>query len=166
MAVDKVITGAIAVIMDANQNPIGRMKSIQVTENITRAEVRGLGSLCPVELPATAWGAGTLRCSFFNIDFSKSQVPGAINRRTGNSVEQFEDNITMQEDGVTVVIYKKSSDLIDPVTKNIKASPKVYATVKNLYIDTESFDISDGQVSGRDQSFKYMTPIQYEAATA
>ena len=162
MAVDKVITGAIASVR-VNNKVIGLMKSIRVSENITRVEVRGIGSLCPVELPATAWGAGTLSCSFFNIDFSKSQVPGAINRNTGNSIEQFEDNITMQEDGIEVVIYKKTSDLIDPITKNIKASPKVYATVKNVYIDAESFDISDGQVSGRDQSFKYMTPIQYEA---
>lgn len=160
MADDKVITGAIGIIKDSSGTVIGKMKTITVSESIQRGQVRGIGSIVPSELPALSWGAGTLRCSFFNIDFKKSSIPGAINR-DNTDVNQFTDDVTLQEDGITVQIYKKVSDVIDPTTKHIKSKEVPYATVSGLFIDTESFDISEGQISGRDQSFMYMNPITF-----
>lgn len=160
MAKDRVITGAIALIKDINDNVIGKMRGIEVSENIQRGEVRGLGSMVPVEAPPLTW-AGTLRCDFYNISFKKSQVPNAI-VRDGVDVDKFENALALVESGVTVVIYKKIRDLNKDIENGvIPEEDSVYAKVEELYINTENFNINEGQVSGRNQSFVYLKPITF-----
>jgi hypothetical protein len=38
-----------------------------------------------------------------------------------------------------------------------KATP--YAIVKNCLIETDNINIAEGQIGGRDQSFKYLVPV-------
>lgn len=153
---DKVITGALAVIR-VNGVAVGKMKNIRITETVQRGEVRGIGTIVPSELPALTW-SGTLTCDFFNIDFSVSQIPGAIYRNLA-TLQQWVDSIVLQEDGITVDIYKKVTT--GPTSGLIPSQEVPYATIKGLFLNTESFDISEGQISGRNQSFQYLYPIMY-----
>jgi len=166
MANTKVLTGAIGIIKVGN-TVIGKMKGIRVTENVQRGEVRGIGTIVPSELPALSW-RGTLTCDFFAIDLKQSQIPGAINRdvsaatyNTSSSTEKWVDQVTLQEVGVQIDIYKKIPLSTNAQTGIITPDEEPYATIKEAFLDSESFDVTEGQISGRNQSFMYKSPILY-----
>lgn len=158
MANNKVITAALAIIK-VNGEAIGKMRGIRVNENIQRGRIQGLGEFTPQELPALSW-SGTVNCDFFNIDFNISSIPGAV-VRNAQSLQQWIDSILLQEDGVTIDIYKKVAASGAPGSGIIPSEEQVYASIKGLFLDTEAFDINEGQVSGRNQSFAYMYPITF-----
>jgi len=158
MSNPKVITGAIAIIK-VNGQAIGKMKGIRVNENITRGEVRGIGELIAQEVPPLSW-TGTLTCDFYNIDFNISQIPNAI-WRSAQTLQQFINSLLLQEDGVQVDIYKKVPVAGSPGYGLIETEEQAYCTVRGLFLDTESFDINEGQISGRNQSFRYIYPIVF-----
>ncbi len=157
---NRVLTAPLAIIK-VNGVAVGKMKSIRIQENIRRGRVSGLGSLTPDELPALEW-SGTLSCSFYNITFDVSQLPGAIVRKVGNSLDSFVDTVLLQESGVQVDIMKKvRSAPPDPITGIIPSTLEVFASVKGCFITREGFDIQEGQISGKDADFDYTTPILF-----
>ena len=156
MPKNEVITGALGIIK-VKGRAIGKMRSIRVNENMRRVPIRGLGTILPKEMPIVEW-AGTLQCDFFNIDFTKSQIPGAV-KRILQTVQQFEDNILLDDDYLLQVdIYRKIKDIID-ASGNIIPKITPYARISGLVINAENFDLTDGQVSNRNQSFDYIYPI-------
>lgn len=163
MAENRVLTAPLAIIK-VNGIAIGKMKGIRVNESIQRGRVSGLGQLTPDELPALAWD-GTLTCDFYNVDFKKSMIPNAIDRNV-NTLVEWVDNVLLQEDGVQIDIYKKVKDSIVPDNTGenniIKGKLAVYATVQGCFLDAENFDITEGAISGRNQSFKYIFPILFK----
>jgi hypothetical protein len=60
-----------------------------------------------------------------------------------------------------LILFKKIADVIDPSTGVIKPKLNPYATIRQALIETDGFDISEGNLVGRDQSFKYLKPITY-----
>lgn len=168
----RVITAPLAVIkvagVDSNGVPvsttIGKMRNIRVNEQIQRGKVIGLGSLTPSELPATGW-SGSVTCDFYNIDFRKSQIPGAIFRTNNTTLEDWLNSVCLQVLGVNLEIYQRaavnSQQPINVPGSQIKGDLFLYATIRNLFLDAEGFDLSEGQVSGRNQSFQYIEPILF-----
>lgn len=165
---EKTLTGALAIIKIDGQ-AIGKMRDIRSNENFRRVEVpKGLGSIFDDEMALVKW-AGSLSCSFFEINYRKSGIKGALRRvfgsnvyskiASGNNQENFEDQHVLDELGVDIEIYKKATDLIDPTTKLIKPKAVPYATITRLFIESDNVNISEGNVSGRDQSFRYLDPI-------
>lgn len=164
MAEPKVLTGAIALIKVDGQ-VIGKMKSVRCQENMRRLAVRGIGTILPSEQAVTEW-EGTLSCEFMSIDFKTDGIRNAIRRNFPNIASQvlagessFEDQLVLDVDGVTIDIFKKVTDLIDPVTGNIKPKVVPYAIVRKCLIESDSFDISEGAIAGHSQSFKYLLPV-------
>ena len=164
----ELLTAAVAIIKVKGQ-PVGLMRNISVNENFTRVVVKGLGTIMPVEAPVTSW-AGTLSCSFFEIDFKQSGVNGALRRdvgvgngrsqvATGNNQANFEDQLVLDGTGVQLDLYKKVKDIIDPTTKLITPKVEPYAIVGRCLIESDSITIDEGNVSGRNQSFMYMDCI-------
>ena len=140
------------------------MKNVRVQENMRRIEVKGLGNIFAQEAPVVDW-AGTLSCSSFAIYLKVDGVPNAVKRNFTNIVSQaltgqssLEDQLLLDPLGVQIDIYKKVSDVIDPVTKIIKPKAVPFCIVYNCLIESESFDVTEGEVSGKDQSFKYLKP--------
>jgi len=156
MAKELVITAPLAII-EVDSVVIGKMRGIRVNENIQRGNVQGLGQLVPDEKPALSW-SGTVSCDFYNIDFRKSQVPNAI-IRTVQTIQEWQDSVMLQEEGVTLKIFKRIAQPNQPTFGLIASENKTYAIIKGLFLDTENFDINEGQVSGRNQSFQYLFPI-------
>lgn len=167
MATEPVLTGAIAIIK-VNGNPIGLMRSIRINESTRRVPVRGLGSIIPKEAPVVEW-AGSVSCSFFEINYEKSGVPDAIRRdvgvgnavsqiATGNNQANFEDDLVLRVDGVQLDIYKKLKDVINS-DGLIVPKVKPYAVVGRCLIESDNINIDEGNVSGRDQSFMYLDPV-------
>jgi len=160
MPSNQTIHAALAIVK-SNGNTIGKMRGITVNENFNRAEIRGLGELTPQEVPAISW-AGTLTADFYNIDFTKSTIPNAV-RRDVQDVKSFVDNVLLQEEGVQVILYKKVPGTVDPETGLITSVEDVYAVINGLFLDTDNFNINEGQVSGKNQSFRYLYPIIFPA---
>jgi len=155
----KVLTAPLAIIKVGGK-AVGKMKNLRITETMRRGRVAGIGQLTPDELPALEW-SGSLSCSFYNIDFNKSQLPGAILRKV-NTVQEFVDNVLLQEEGVQLdIMRKKAAGPANPTSGIIPTDLEVFASVKGAFLTREGFDISEGQISGKDADFEYTTPILF-----
>ena len=163
---NKVITGAIALIK-VDGIVIGKMKSVRCQENIRRIPVRGIGTILPSEQAVTEW-EGTLSCEFMEIRFEETGIRNAIRRVFPNIASQvlagnesFEDQLVLDTQGVQIDIFRKVTDLVDPVTGHIKPKLVPYAIVRNCLIESDSFDLSEGSIGGHSQSFKYLVPLTF-----
>lgn len=151
------MTAPLAVIK-VNGIVVGKMKSIRCTENFRRGKVVGIGRLTASEIPVLDWN-GTLNCGAFLIDLRQAVIPGA-HQRVVQTPQQWEDTILLQDEGVQIDILRK-------VTASRTAGgiyvPKleVVASIKGCFMNRESFDISEGQISGRDCDFEYTTPFLF-----
>lgn len=157
---NRVMTAPLALIQVGGVT-IGKMKNVRVTETIRRGRVSGLGELTPQELPALEWN-GTLNCQFYMIDILKTTIPTANPRRINSSIKEYVDHILLEENGVDIVILKKVEDgTTDPNTGLINSTLQTFATIKGCFIDRDGFDITEGQISGKDQDFTYKNPILF-----
>ena len=139
--------------------PVGYMRNIRVHEDLQRGRVQGLETLLPKEFPALSW-AGTVSCDFYNIDFSISIIPQAIFRNV-QTYTDWMNSIILQQQGVTIDIFQTAPANGAPLIGLIPSQETPYATIGGLYLNSENFDISEGQVSGRNQTFQYLFPIIY-----
>jgi hypothetical protein len=130
---------------------IGKMRSVRLTENINRGRVIGLGNLTAEEIPAVGYNCG-LSCSAYTVDFKKALIAGSIDRAFSNP-QDFVDKVLLQEDGVSVQILRRQRNADGTV------STPVFLTINDLFMNSDSMDISEGQISGRDASFEYLTPV-------
>lgn len=163
----KVLTGAIALIKVSGK-VVGLMKSIRIQESMRRQPVRGIGRITLKEKPVTEW-EGTLTCDFMEVDFQKTGIPGAIRRDFNNATSQvltgntsFEDQLVLDTNGVTVEIYKKIADVLDS-NGQIKPTLVPHAIVTECLIESESLDVSEGSVSGHNQTFAYLSPCLFKS---
>ena len=137
-------------IIKVNGIPIGKMRDINIQENYQRIPIKGLGDLNPKEAPATNF-AGTLSCGFYMVDLRESQIPGSLLREFEN-IEDFVNNVILESEGVSLVMYKK-------VKVNGQVELEQIATIDGLFIESDNFQLSEGQVAGKNQSFMYLNPI-------
>jgi hypothetical protein len=174
MANQGVYTGALAIIK-VKGTAVGLMKNISINEDEERVSIYGLGTIIPSEAPVVRW-AGTLTCSFWEIGYAESGIPGAIRRDVGvgNTTSQiasgintpnFEDQLVLDSDGVEVDIFKKGEDVIDPSTGLINPKAVPYAIVGRCLIKSDNVTIDEGQPSGRSQTFVYLDPVVYTPGT-
>ena len=156
----RVMTAPLAVIKK-NGNIIGKMKNIRVTETIRRGRVSGIGELTAQELPALEWN-GTLNCQFYMITIQETGIPGANPKLVKTSAQEYIDNVLLEEDGVDITIYKKvTAGTVDAATGLINSTLEEFASINGAFNDREGFDITEGQISGKDQDFTFMNPILF-----
>lgn len=155
---NQVLHGALGIVKKDGVT-IGHMKSISVNENHALGRVMGIGEYEPVELPALQF-SGSMQCDFYGVDFKTDGVPDAI-KRSANSAQDVVDNILLNDEGVEVVLFKKVEDTIDPETGLVVATSAVYARVSGAFLETSSFNVSEGQISGMNQSFQIKKMIKY-----
>ena len=171
---NQVFTGALAIIK-VKGVVVGLMRNLRISESTRRVTVRGLGTILPQEAPVVEW-AGTVSCSFFEIDYRNSGIANAIRRDVGEGnaastagtssgagKANFEDNLVLDAVGVTLDVYKKVEDAgsPDPNTGLLIPNKKPYATIGRCMIESDNVTIDEGNVAGRDQSFQYLDPIVY-----
>jgi hypothetical protein len=157
---ERVLTAPLAVIKVGGV-AIGKMKNVRVTENIRRGRVTGIGKLTPSEVPAIDW-SGSLSAGFYSITFNnQDQLIKKSLLRNVNNIQEWVDTVLLQEDGIQVDIMKKIKDSVDPDTGIITPTYEVFASIRGAFATKEGFDISEGQISGRDVDFEYITPILF-----
>ncbi len=161
---DKVLTSPIAIIkaqVGSELRTIGRMRNLRVTETFRRIDVKGIGELFPIEKAPVDW-QGSLTCQSFMIDLQQAGLTGAPNRLT-NDVQKFANTLLLDEQGIDVYIYKKIKETVNPTTGIVETVlEELIAAIRGCYVEREGFDITDGQVSGRDQDFTYINPVLFE----
>jgi hypothetical protein len=151
-----VMTAPLAIIK-VDGLAIGKMKDIRINENIRRAEITGLGTLTPSELAALGW-SGSLTCDAYLLDFKKSLLPGGLNR-SANTVNEWSTNVLLQEDGITLDIYREVATGVKSATGLLQGKLTLFVSVPGMFINADSMNISEGQAGGRNQSFQYLYPI-------
>lgn len=144
-------------IIKVDGRAIGKMKDIRINENIRRMPVRGLGSLTPKEFAPLEW-EGTLTCSSYLVQFVTSLIPGAINR-VAQTVDEWAMNVLLQEDGLTLDIYHRVATGAKNANGNRLGKLELFVSVPGMFMNSESMNISEGQIGGHDQSFQYINPI-------
>jgi hypothetical protein len=166
MADNKAYHAAIALIK-VKGKVIGKIRNLRGNEQYNRIGVQGVGTIFESEAPVTKFN-GSCSCSLIEINFKEGGLPGAVNRKFGNvesavlaGESSFEDQIVLDDEGIQIDLFKKVADVIDPSTGVIKPKLNPYATISHALIETDGFDISEGNLVGRDQSFKYLKPITY-----
>jgi hypothetical protein len=155
-AEQKVLTAARAIIK-VNGQAIGRLQNFRATENISRSPVMGIGRLTRREVPATSivcnWSA-----RFYTVDFGKVTGFPELEKRNAGSTEEYTNTMILAEIPIDIIIYKKDNPTIEGgiVTGT---DDTVFATIRNCYINSRGFDLSEGQISGTDISGEYTEPI-------
>ena len=151
-------------IIQINSVTVGKMKNVRVTEQIRRGRVSGLGALVPSELPALEW-SGSLTCSSYTINFNLlANVSKKGTFRNADSVEEWANAILLQEDGLEISILRKVKDgEIDSETGLVDSTYETFAKVSAAFATREGFDIQEGQISGRDTEFEYLSPILFNS---
>lgn len=162
----EVLHGAIAIIKSGGK-VIGKIRNWRFNENFQRIGVQGLGTIFESEAPVTKYTA-TLSVSKFAVSYKDGVIPNAIRRNISTIKSQalagnasFEDNVVLEEEGLTIDCYRKVKDVIDPATGFIKPKVKPEIIVTKAFIESSSLDISENTVSGNDQSFKVLEPPVY-----
>lgn len=162
-----VLTGAIAIVK-SNGNIIAKLKSWRFSENITRAGVQGMGTIYESEVPVVKY-SGTLAVSKITVSFKDGIVPNAFRRNLsvvasqalGSKVASVEDNLVLDDTGVTVECYRKIADVIDPATGFIKPKVVPFIVCTPCFLEGNSLDISEAALSGQDQNFRVLNPPIY-----
>ena len=154
-------------IIQINSVTVGKMKNVRVTEQIRRGRVTGLGTLTPSELPALEW-SGSLTCSSYTINFNLlANVAKKGTFRNANSLAEWANAILLQEDGLEISILRKVKDgQINTETGLVNSKYETFAKVAGAFATREGFDIQEGQISGRDTEFEYLTPILFNSTQA
>lgn len=146
-------------IIKVNGQAIGYMKNIKLTETINRGSVMGIGRLVKRELPPLSITC-TWNCDFYLIDMSRTGVPG-LNKRKVQSVEQYQDTLMLFETPVDIFIYKKEKETVTPEGIVTATTEAEFAILRDVYLNSESMDISENQISGQNQSGEYLDPVIY-----
>lgn len=162
---NQVMTAPFAVIKVDGQ-VIGKMKNIRVSETYRRGRVIGIGSMNAKELPALEF-TGTLNCSFYTIDFKEHPLfYKAILRKTGTA-NKLLNTVSLQEIGLKVDLIRTVADKVTyppegrDANNIIQTTDEIFATIEDAYITSDGFDLNEGQISGRDSTFEFTTPLTY-----
>jgi len=165
---EKVLTAPLAVIKviaaDGTATTIGKIKNLRVSETFQRGDVKGIGQLVATEKPILAINCTFTASSYF-IDIRKlGNISNPFLRRGVNqTLSSFVDTILLTDAGVNLYLYKKIKGPDDQSATNggivTQTAEEPMGIIKNAFLDSQSFDISEGQIAGQDLSGTYLEPI-------
>lgn len=156
----RVYTAPLAIIQ-VNGVTVGKMRNVRIQEQIRRGRVTGLGVLNPSELPALEW-SGTMTCSSYTINFNRLMNKMKVGTfRGAATVDEWGAAILLQEKGLEIAVMRKVKDGEIDENGIVKTKYETFAKVNAAFANRESFDLQEGQISGRDTEFEYLEPILY-----
>jgi hypothetical protein len=158
------MTAPLAIIKVGTET-VGKMKSIRCTENYARGDIAGLGELTSQEVPALRW-SGSLTAGFYMINMKKlgsvSSAKFGLNRNVGENIPNFVNTLILNETPVDIYIAKKS--IQGATVQNgviTQVGEETFVVIRNFFMDSISFDISEANVAGQDLTGRYLTPIMF-----
>lgn len=147
-----------AVIQIDGKN-VGFVNNVSFTENITRADIKGIGSLNSQEVPPTGWN-GTWQVSEFFVDFSLEGTKALLNRYA--SKEVFINTLIQGEFPFTIAMFEKTTIAKDNEGKlvtEIDPTGNRKVLLKNCFIESQNFSLAENAVASLASSGRYLTPM-------
>lgn len=159
---DKVFSAPKAYI-EINNKKAGIIRDLSFTEDIGRAEVKGLGDLADQEVPATSF-KGRFTLGHFFIDFEQDNMKQMINRYGGKG--KFLNTLSLGEFPFSITIYEKLTasggrDEVNKLVTNVNITGKRIAVLNNCYLDSQSFQLSNDGIAGLNSSGRYLDPVTF-----
>ena len=155
---NKTVTAPLAVIK-INGYASGFMRTVRITENVQRGEVKGISNLTLQEVPAVGYTC-QLVADFFFISLKRPEIQALVNR-TG-SVKEFVNTLILGELPVQIQVFKKVKVTeVNNLVTEIDPEGETLGVIRDFFFDSQSFDITEGQVSGSNISGRYLTPITF-----
>lgn len=137
----------------------GYVRNLQFAENITRANVQGLGNLLLQEVPPVGY-----QCTFtvdqFFIDF-KQPVMESMMHRLG-SIQAIVDTLVLGELSFAIAVYQKTILAQDSNTKMVTQVDPTGQTIILLnpcFVNNQAFSLAESGVAGYNISGLYLNPI-------
>ena len=148
-----------------NGTAIGKIRNLSFQEQIQRANVQGLGVVTLQEAPATLitcnFSAGTYAISLNNLGTIKDPFWPV----DATSPEQLYNAILLGEIPVQLHLYRKVPTRVpvnftaEELLKNSEVTEQTLAIIKDAYLTAKTFEISEGQVGGKNINGIYLTPV-------
>jgi len=154
---ENVLTAPLALIKIKGVT-VGKIKNIRLQEQFQRGDVRGLGALLSSEVPILSIQC-TFNCDSYVISPKKlGTIDNPFVMRGVSVKDQFVNTLLLQESGVDIYIMKKGAKtILNGVVTDIEDIN--FFVVKDSYMDSQSFDIQESQISGSSLSGRYLTPV-------
>ena len=155
----KVYTAPLAII-EINNQEVGKIKNFRASESYQRANVRGLSRLTDEEVPIVAISC-TFTASYYTINLTKlgSIDNPFLKRKDGISLQAFLDTLLLGETGISIRLYKKTGTPDASTGLVTTTSKQLVGTIREAFLDSTNFDLSEGQISGSDLSGRYLDPM-------
>ncbi len=162
-----VFTAALAVIK-INNSPVGLMRNLRCQEQYQRGEVRGIGVINPSEAPVLSFTA-SFQASAMLIDLHKFGTASSnFLGRSARSAQALLSTLLMNETPISLDLFRKVPSKIDGqdppaggVVGGIVTGVKEerFGSIAAIYLNSQSFDVSENQISGTDISGIYLEPM-------
>lgn len=163
---NETFSAPLAIIRAGNSGAaIGKIRNLNFQEQIQRGNVQGLGVVTLQEVPATL-----ITCNFsastYAINMKKfGTIKDPFSPITAISAEQYLNSILLGEAPVQLHVYKRIPTRIpqnftaEELLQNSEVSEETVAIIQDCYLTSKTFEISEGQVAGKNINGVYLTPI-------
>lgn len=144
-------------VIKINGYASGFMRTIRYTENFQRGEVKGISNLTLQEVPAVGYTC-QLTADFFFISLKRPEVQALVNR--AGSVQEFINTLILGEQPCQIHLFKKKKlTEVAGVVTEVDNEGETLAVIKDFFPDSQSFDVTENQVSGTNITGRYLTPV-------
>lgn len=140
-----------------NGQAVGLIRNLRATETIQRGSVMGLGRVTKKEMPALSVTC-TWSCDQYLINLRETGIPG-LNNRQVNSSEQYKDTLILAETPVDIVVSKKEATVTNGSGIVTESKDSEFCVLKDVYINSSSWDVTENQISAHNQSGEYLEPV-------
>lgn len=159
-------TAPLAIIRAGSSgSAIGKIRNLRFQEQIQRANVQGIGVLTLQEVPATL-----INCNFnastYAIDMKKfGTIVDPFWPVGAAGAEQLLNAVLLGEQAVQLHIYRRVPTRIpanfttEELLKDSEVAEQTVAIIQDCFLTSRDFEISEGQVAGKNISGVYLTPI-------
>jgi hypothetical protein len=152
-------TAPLAIIKINNQS-VGKIRNLSFTENLQRGEVMGLGEVTLQEAPVTS-----IRCQFqagsYMLNLKKlGTVKDPFWPVDALDAKTLLNTIILGETPVSIHVYKKTAGAVDANGIVTSEGPmERIGIISDCYVNSRSWEISEGNLGGKNISGIYFTPI-------
>lgn len=158
MAAPKVYTAPKAFIKIDNE-VAGYCRNLNFSENVTRANVQGLGNLTLQEAPAVSYLCQWSVSQYF-ISFD-TPVMRKMLKKFG-TIAQIKNSFVFGDIAFDITMYAKtvvSEDAQSKLVTEVDNTGETIARLQGCLLNTNSFQLAEGGLAGTDISGIYLEPI-------
>ncbi len=139
----------------------GYIRNISFTENIQRQDIRGLGDLYPVEVPAVS-ANNSFNLDQFFLDFETPVMKKLLNRYGG--ADALINTLSLGDLPFSINIYKREISSQDSstnlVTSTVSAGEEM-VILRDCYIDSQNWTLAADGIASTTVQGRYLTPVSF-----